>query len=104
MLACSTNYFWAGYFLHKPSLIYEYHHRSNSTCTLCARSFQCIGSMLAGKKEEWFGRRTLFLSELRAILNQIDPIDVAEAAEWTNIQHARVYLHRLTAKQSSSVK
>lgn len=45
-----------------------------------------------------------FLSELRAILNQIDPIDVAEAAEWTNIQHARVYLHRLTAKQSSSVK
>ena len=42
-----------------------------------------------------------FLSELRTILNQIDPIDVADAAEWANIQHARVYLHRITAKQSS---
>ena len=42
-----------------------------------------------------------FLSELRTILNQIDPIDVADAAEWANIQHARVYLHCITAKQSS---
>jgi hypothetical protein len=42
-----------------------------------------------------------FLSELRAALNQIDPIDVAEPAEWANIQHARVHLHRITAKRSS---
>jgi hypothetical protein len=45
-----------------------------------------------------------FLSELRAGLNQIDPIDVAQPDEWSNIQHARVYLHRITAKQSASVK
>ncbi|MCE2705066.1 MAG: hypothetical protein ACK5BU_03230 [Bacteroidota bacterium] len=56
------------------------------------------------KKKNGSEEGLFFLSELRAILNQIDPIDVAEAAEWTNIQHARVYLHRLTAKQSSSVK
>lgn len=44
--------------------------------------------------------RLFFLSELRAALNQIDPIDVAEPSEWTNIQHARVYLHRITEKQA----
>ena len=56
------------------------------------------------KKKSGADNGLFFLSELRALLNQIDPIDVAQPDEWTNIQHARVYLHRITAKQSASVK
>ena len=56
------------------------------------------------KHKAGFEDRLYFLSELRALLNQIDPIDVAQPDEWSNIQHARVYLHRITAKQSASVK
>ncbi|GDX41633.1 hypothetical protein LBMAG22_01620 [Bacteroidota bacterium] len=56
------------------------------------------------KRESGTEAGIIFLIELRAALNQIDPIDVGESAEWANIQHARVYLHRITAKQSSQAK
>jgi hypothetical protein len=73
-----------------------------------ATSVQEVSNVLEAcwqeKKKSGSEEGLFFLSELRAVLNQIDPIDVAEPAEWTNIQHARVYLHRITAKQSSSIK
>ncbi len=73
-----------------------------------ASSVKDVSSLLDShwkeKRESGIEVGITFLSELRAALNQIDPIDVGESAEWANIQHARVYLHRISAKQSSEVK
>lgn len=53
-------------------------------------SFSTIVSQL-GSTEAAFH----FLKELRNELSRIDPIQVVDCMEWTMIQSARVYLHRL---------
>jgi hypothetical protein len=40
-----------------------------------------------------------FLRDLRNELSRIDPIQVVDCMEWTMIQAARVYLHRIIAQR-----
>lgn len=42
-----------------------------------------------------------FLKDLRNELSRIDPIQVVDCMEWTMIQSARVYLHRLIEQRHS---